>query len=71
MTDKKQLTEMDNAPKLWFTSGELAAIGKEKAGDPTRYPEYKEMDIPTTAKGVRVRLESITALHPPLSQEEP
>lgn len=71
MTDKKQLTEMDNTPKLWFTSGELATIGKEKTDDPTRYPEYKEMDIPTTAKGVRVRLESITALHPHFRKKNP
>ena len=71
MTDKKQLTKMDNVPKLWFTSGELAAIGKEKADDPTRYPEYKDMDIPTTAKGVRVRLESITALHPHFRKKNP
>lgn len=62
---------MDNAPKLWFTSGELAAIGKEKADDPTRYPEYKDMDIPTTAKGVRVRLESITALYPHFRKKNP
>ncbi|NBM49857.1 MULTISPECIES: hypothetical protein [Proteus] len=71
MTDKKDLSNINPEPNKWFTSGELAKIGKEKSEDPKCYPEYKEMDIPTTAKGVRVRLESITALHPHFRKKNP
>lgn len=71
MTDKKDLLNINPEPNKWFTSGQLAKIGKEKSEDPKRYPEYKEMDIPTTAKGVRVRLESITTLHPHFRKKNP
>ncbi|MCT6519179.1 hypothetical protein GY03_18030 [Proteus vulgaris] len=71
MTDKKDLLNINSEPNKWFTSGQLAKIGKEKSKDPKCYPEYKEMDIPTTAKGVRVRLESITALHPHFRKKNP
>ncbi|HEF8771695.1 TPA: hypothetical protein RG734_000662 [Providencia stuartii] len=71
MTDKKHLSEINSDTHKWFTSGELATIGKEKASNPTHYPEYQDIDIPTTAKGVRVRLESITALHPHLRKKNP
>lgn len=71
MTDKKQLSETNHESNKWFTSGELAKIGTEKAEDPARYPEYRKMDIPTTAKGVRVRMASITALYPQFRKKNP
>lgn len=71
MTDKKQLSETNHESNKWFTSGELAKIGSEKAEDPARYPEYEDMDIPTTAKGVRVRMASITALYPHFRKKNP
>lgn len=71
MTDKKQLSKTNHESNKWFTSGELANIGKEKAKNPTCYPEYADMDIPTTAKGVRVRLASITALYSDYRKKNP
>ena len=71
MTDKKQLSETNHESDKWFTSGKLAKIGTENVEDPTRHPEYKDMDIPTTAKGVRVRMASITALYPHFRKKNP
>lgn len=71
MTDKKQLSKTNHESNKWFTSGELAKIGTAKAKNPTCYPEYTDMDIPTTAKGVRVRLASITALRPEYRKKNP
>ncbi|MCS3434042.1 hypothetical protein [Klebsiella sp. BIGb0407] len=71
MTNKKLPLEANNEQSKWFTSGELARIGKEKAENAACYPDYADMDIPTTAKGVRVRLESVTTLNPQLRKKNP